>query len=188
MDSNKKNGIKLIFEDYSIKRNDGADSVIVVGSDECYSLVRKKDGERTVALTDSVYSKIIPLNKILSLNIAIANRIKINDINKSDFEYTLTDFIDLETGKNIFNRSFIYDQDFSILSTAAMLEETSPGNGKKDIEELIKKQEKYMASPYDTSRFSLILRDNQVKLYSIKEAKTDKLYNLDLVNRTCNKE
>ncbi len=188
MKTRKKKRVNCIFEDFSIKRNDGAESVIVVGSDECYSLVRKKDGERTVALTDYVYNKIIPLSKILDLNIAIANRIKTNDINKSDFEDTVTDFIDLKTGKNIFNKSFKYDQDFAILSTAAILEETSPGNGKKDIEDLIKQQEKYMASPYDTSRFTLVLRDNQAKIYSIEDIVTGKLYILDLVSRTCNKE
>lgn len=188
MELNEKKRVKFIFEDFSIKRNDRANSVIVVGSDECYSLVRKKDGERTVALTDYVYNKIIPLSKILNLNIAIANRIKTNDINKSDFEETITDFIDLETGKNIFNKSFKYDQDFSILSTAAILEETSPGNGKKDIEDLIKRQEKYMTNPNDTSHFSLVLRDNQAKIYSIKDIVTGKFYTLDLINRICNKE
>lgn len=189
METGKKKRVNCIFEDFSIKRNDGAESVIVVGSDECYSLVRKKDGERTVALTDYVYNKIIPLNKILNLNIAIANRIKTNDINKSDFEVTVTDFIDLETGKNIFNnKSFKYDTDFSILTTAAILEETSPGNGKKDIEDLIRQEEKYMVSPYDTSRFSLVLRDNQAKIYSIEDIVTGKTYTLDLINRTCNKE
>lgn len=188
METIKKKKVNCIFEDFSIKRNDGAKSVIVVGSDECYSLVRKKDGERTVALTDYVYNKIIPLSKILNLNIAIANRIKTNDINKSDFEETVTDFIDLETGKNIFNKSFKYDQDFSILTTAAILEETSPGNGKKDIEDLIKQEEKYMDSPYDTSRFSLVLRDNQAKMYSIEDIVTGKMYTLDLINRICSKE